>query len=137
MNKTKTTKNLCFYRKGGAALVVALLMLTVLFVMGVTFISISNRDYIFARQTAMRMQALYLAESGVEYALANRFNWINYPHHEEIEVGEGTITIDVAESGTDSNKRVLITSRGDYGYYQKTITVHFQKDGEIILWEES
>lgn len=120
-------------RQRGIALFIALIMLTFLFILGLTFISASGRDYVYARYVALRAQALYLAESGIEYAQINRINWTEYPHTEEIEYQNGRINIEVNDLGSGA---VEITSYGKYASFTKGLRVIYGRDGTIQSWEE-
>lgn len=120
-------------RQRGIALFISLVMLTFLFVLGLTFISVSSRDYVYARYVALRAQALYLAESGIEYAQISRINWTEYPHTEEIDYQNGKINIEVNDLGDGS---VEITSYGKYASFTKGLKVIYGRDGTIQSWEE-
>ncbi len=120
--------------KRGIAIVIALVMLTLLFILGMTFITASGKDYIYAKETQMRMQAFYLAESGVEYAVMKRINWTQYPHHEEVELADGKFVIDVTEA--PDKRTFTVVSRGVVSVYQKTLLIKFGEDGSILEWKE-
>ena len=115
------------------ALIISLVMLTFLFIMGLTFISVSSRDYVYARYVVLRTQAYYMAEAGIEYAQISRINWTDYPHTEEFEYREGKISIEVNDLG---NGAVEITSYGKYASFRQGIKVIYGQDGTIQSWEE-
>lgn len=118
----------------GIALALTLIMLSVLYVLGVAFLSVSSQDYIFARKNVFRAQAYYLAESGVEYVLANRVSWVTYPHHEEFEFSGGRIIVDADESA--DHAQLTVSSTGEYVNFQHTIVVTFNNEGSVINWRE-
>lgn len=117
----------------GIALVITILLLSILFVMAVTFLTLCSRDYIYARYVAMRNQAQYLAESGIEFAQMKRINWDDFPHKESFEMDGGCVDIEVAESG---NGVVTIASYGKYGSFRRGIVVTYGPDGTVQKWEE-
>lgn len=120
-------------RSGGIALVYTLMLLAVLFILGVTFLSISAQDYIFARHLVNRNQAQYLAEAGIEYAQINRINWTDFPHEESFEFAGGVIDIYVEEPAFGV---VEITSYGKYASFRRGIRVTYGPDGTIRSWED-
>jgi hypothetical protein len=117
----------------GIALVVTLVMLTILLVLGMAFMTISSRDYVYARYVVMRNQATYLCESGIEYAQLKRINWIEYPHIEEFDFEGGTIRVEVNEPTVGV---VEIRSAGKYGSFKREVRVRYGSDGTIQSWEE-
>jgi hypothetical protein len=57
-------------REEGIALVITLLVMTILFVMGTAFLSISSTETLIAINERNRVQAFHLAEAGLERAIA-------------------------------------------------------------------
>ncbi|MCE1247967.1 MAG: pilus assembly PilX N-terminal domain-containing protein [Firmicutes bacterium] len=122
-----------YNNRKGIALVVTLVMLTILLVLGMAFMTISSRDYVYARYVVMRNQAAYLCESGIEYAQLKRINWIQYPHTESFDFEGGTIKIEVTEPSTGTAE---IKSTGTCGSFSRTVRVRYGSDGTIQSWEE-
>ncbi|MFP4498332.1 MAG: hypothetical protein ACLFQV_08990 [Vulcanimicrobiota bacterium] len=115
------------------ALAMTLALLLLIYIMGFAFLTVASQDYYFTKKAETRIQAYYLAESGIEYSLAKRMDWIEYPHIEEIQTGEHTCTI----VATDTSASVIeLGVTGKALNSSKSILIRFSSDGGVIYWAE-
>ena len=128
----------CTRARRGAALGIVLLLMTVLFILGGTFVEMSNTEIAQTRRMLSSEQLRYAAEAGITYAQGAHPSW-SLPHIEtwddakDLELFGATITI-TAEPGSADSVVVRSTAQPASGP-AKTLTVEY-RSGAIVRWTE-
>jgi hypothetical protein len=118
----------------GIALFITLAMIFILSVIAFAFIAMTGQDYFFSRKTLAAGKAFYLAESGIDYTASRQVEWSVFPHNEKLQLGDGTIFLNVTSTTGGVSYEVLST--GEYAGVKKTISAAINADGGISNWKE-
>jgi hypothetical protein len=130
-------------RRRGIALIMALFILLFVFLLGMTFRYYTEQNYLFAVETTRKSQLYYVAESGIEYCMAQRAYWNNgVPPGTEIKI-HFTSGWAVIKDYADSGSGVTLTAVGMLrdpaeGYVTgPTVSIKALLDssGNILRWE--
>ena len=96
----------------------------------------AGSEYSFAGQTAKKIQAQYLAGSGITYAYYNWPSWelpATGDNAVMIELDTGKVQIEAEKYGTD---KIKITSTGGRGFTRTKVIAVINLYGKILSWQE-
>ncbi|MBU0534526.1 MAG: hypothetical protein KJ887_07035 [Candidatus Omnitrophica bacterium] len=112
----------------GMALAAVMIFTVILLILGAAFLKLATDERILANNDVQRAQSFYLAEAGVQRALAHLkvagneyFTGVLYLNQ---SFGSGTYSVTVADDIARGVK--IVTSTGNFAGEQKTITVEIQ-----------
>lgn len=119
----------------GAALIASFLILLLLMILGSALLSISVTEHRIADNQYHSLQALYLADAGVQKAIAELlWNAEFRGAIPEFPLGDGNVSVTVSD-GAEPEK-VQIISVGSVGDYSRTVVVELELQYSLLLFEE-
>jgi hypothetical protein len=124
-------------QQSGSTIILALIIMTVLMVLGASLITISMAENKFSIKHEDKIQAHYIARSGAqaiaEYMMSdpgNASNIIGKSSEANLQVGNGQFIVSVEED--EVNNVINITSVGEYNGTQQTVKIQMSRSSEGI-----
>ncbi|MCL5773915.1 MAG: hypothetical protein M1536_05990 [Firmicutes bacterium] len=118
--------------KKASALIFSLFIVSILFVLSLAFFTITGGDYFFSGAQRNSLNALFLAQGGVEYSYFQSAEW-DFPHNETIKLSTGTCEISAAKN--ESTGEIVLECTGVSGKFRKTVSAILYQ-GAILNWHE-
>lgn len=128
--RTNSKKSLANFRRRGAALLMALFIMTIASALVVAIADSQSLRYSALRNTKQWDQARYLAEAGLHEALSKLeldFSWREGVMATEFPAGSGNRYQVTVRDGTDGE--VIVNSIGFSGNFSRTLSARLKQGG--------